>query len=124
MSGNIIANKNIWLRSDSSYIDVFENILKNGIIYDEGANNRIYKNQGYITESSGTATLANATTSIVVTHGLAVTPSAGDITVTPIEAWGAMTEFYIDTYTSTQFTIHADQDPGQDVDFAWKAIVL
>ena len=28
------------------------------------------------------------------------------------------------TYTSTQFTIHADQDPGQDVDFAWKAIIL
>jgi len=35
-----------------------------------------------------------------------------------------MTQFYIDTYTSTQFTIHADQNPTQDVDFAWKAIVL
>ncbi len=95
-----------------------------GTILNNGTNNIIRDNQGYTTESSGTATLANGTTSIVVTHGLDVTPSAGDITVTPIEAWGAMTEFYIDTYTSTQFTIHADQDPGQDVDFAWKAIVL
>jgi len=90
----------------------------------QGGKNVICNNAGHITESSGTATLVNTTTSIAVTHGLDVVPSAGDITVTPIEAWGAMTEFYIDTYTSTQFTIHADQDPGQDVDFVWKAIVL
>ena len=95
-----------------------------GIVNNNGTNTKIQNNIGYITESSGTATLVNGTTSIVVTHGLDATPSAGDITVTPIEAWGAMTEFYIDTYTSTQFTIHADQDPTQDVDFAWKAIVL
>lgn len=81
-------------------------------------------NIGYATENKGTATLVNGQTSIAVTHGLAVTPAAGDIMVTPIEAWGAMTEFYVDTYTSTQFTIHADQDPGQDVDFAWKALVV
>jgi len=87
-------------------------------------NVRIEHNHGHATENSGTATLVNGQTSIVVNHGLAVTPAAGDIMVTPIEAWGAMTEFYIDTYTSTQFTIHADQDPGQDVDFAWKAVVL
>ncbi len=75
-------------------------------------------------KNSNTATLVNGQTSIVVTHGLAITPSAGDIMVTPIEAWGNMTQFYIDTYTSTQFTIHSDQNPGQDVDFAWKASVL
>lgn len=84
----------------------------------------VRNNLGYVTENSGTATLADGTTSIAVTHGLGVTPAAGDVMVTPIEAWGAMTEFYIDTYTATQFTIHADQDPGQDVDFAWKALVL
>lgn len=89
-----------------------------------GTNIHIRSNIGFVTENSGTATLANGTTSIVVTHGLAVTPAAGDIVVTPIEAWGNMTQFYIDTYTSTQFTIHADIDPGQDVDFAWKAIIL
>lgn len=78
----------------------------------------------WITENSGSATLVNGQTSIAVTHGLSVTPVAGDVMVTPIEAWGSMTEFYIDTYTSTQFTIHSDQDPGQDVDFVWKAVVL
>jgi hypothetical protein len=34
-----------------------------------------------------------------------------------------MTQFYVANYTSTQFTIYADQDPGQDVDFAWKALL-
>jgi len=110
-------------------------IFNDNIFYNFGANspfdlsssgthNTIRNNLGYITENSGTATLVNATTSIAVTHGLDVTPSAGDIVVTPIEAWGSMAQFYIDTYTSTQFTIHADGDPGVDVDFAWNAIVL
>jgi hypothetical protein len=79
---------------------------------------------GYVTENSGTATLVNGQTSIAVTHGLDRLPAAGDVMVTPIEAWGSMTEFYIDTYTTTQFTIHSDQSAGQDVDFAWKAIIL
>ena len=74
--------------------------------------------------SSGSATIANGTTSIDVSHNLSVTPTVGDISVTPIEAWGNMTQYYIDTYTSTQFTIHADINPGQDVDFAWKAMIL
>lgn len=93
----------------------------------EGINNHtltIRNNQGFITENSGTTTLVNGQTSIIVNHGLDIIPSAGDIMVTPIEAWGNMTSFYIDIYTATQFTIHADQNPSQDVDFAWKAVVL
>ena len=80
-------------------------------------------NVGYVTEVNGTATLANGTTSIAVTHGLAKTPDIHDISVTPIEAWGSMTQFWISSPTSTQFTINADQDPGQDVDFAWTASI-
>jgi len=110
----------------SDYVYVFDNYFQGGTIVETVApSNKKYRgNLGYTTENSGTATLANGNTSIAVNHGLDVIPAAGDIVVTPIEAWGAMTQFYIDTYTSTQFTIHADQDPGQDVDFAWKAIVL
>ena len=89
-----------------------------------GSYDIVRNNQGYTTENSGTATISNGSTSVTVNHGLAVTPSAGDIMVTPMESLGNATKFYIDTYTSTQFTIHLDQDPGQDVDFAWKAIVL
>lgn len=68
----------------------------------------------------GTTTLVNGQTAIVVTHGLGVTPLAGEIVVCPIEDWGAMTSFWVHTLTSTQFTITADQDPGADVDFAWQ----
>jgi len=89
-----------------------------------GSNCIVRDNLGYVTENSGTATLVSGTTAIAVTHGLSVTPVAGDVVVTPIEAWGNMTQFYIDTYTATEFTIHADINPAQDVDFAWKAIVL
>jgi hypothetical protein len=81
-------------------------------------------NTGYITEKSGNATLLSATTSVAVTHGLSVTPVAGDIMVVPLETWGNMTKFWIDTYTATQFTIHADQAPGANKLFAWKATVL
>jgi hypothetical protein len=40
-----------------------------------------------------------------------------------MELWGAATQFAAHTPTSTQFTINVDQDPGQDVDFAWTASV-
>ncbi len=114
-------------------IDAGSNIkISNNMIYhtasdkimDNGSNTVIQNNIGYTTENSGTATIANGTTSIAVNHGLDVTPSDGDITVTPTGAWGTMTEFWVGNYTSTQFTIYADQDPGQDVTFAWRAVVL
>jgi hypothetical protein len=76
-----------------------------------------------LTENNGTATLLDGNTTVVVTHGLGVTPDIEDISVTPIELWGAATQYSAHTPTSTQFTIEVDQDPGQDVDFAWTASV-
>jgi len=70
----------------------------------------------------GTATLANGDTDVVVTHGLGRTPQAHELAVHPIEAWGAATKWWVDTITATTFTIKVDQDPTQDVDFAWSAI--
>lgn len=84
----------------------------------------IRNNEGFVTENSGTATLANGNTTIAVTHGLAVTPGVGDIMVTAIETLASASFFWITTLTSTQFTITVNTDPTQDVDFAWKAIVL
>ena len=109
------ANKPTVVIKEQAVAEVLNNIIRQNIVH--GISNQE-------TENSGTATLANGTTSIAVNHGLRATPTVGDIVVTPIEAWGNMTQFYIDTYTSTQFTIRANINPGQDVDFAWKAIVL
>jgi len=114
-------NTNVTIK-DNDFWGTFDNNTK--IAWGSVTGLTVRNNTGYTTENSGTATIANGSTSVAVNHGLDVTPSDGDITVTPTGAWGAMTEFYIGNYTSTQFTIYADQDPGQDVTFAWRAVVL
>ena len=76
------------------------------------------------TIKNGSVTLANGDTTVVVTHGLSATPTAGDIMVTPIEGWGSALQFWVTTLTATQFTITVDQDPGADVDFAWFAHIV
>jgi hypothetical protein len=80
----------------------------------------ITRNTGYVTESKGTATLLNTTTSIVVAHGCSATPT--NITVTP-SSIGNATKWWVDTIGDTTFTIHVDQDPGADITFYWKAEV-
>jgi len=82
-------------------------------------NTIVRNNQGYKTENCGTVTLLNGNTTITVSHGCDYTPSAGDIQVHPIESLGSASFWWVDTITSTQFTIHVNADPGQDVDFAW-----
>lgn len=87
--------------------------------------NKISNNDGWVTENSGLATVANGQTSIVVTHGLSVTPTADDIMVTPTNTMGNAAKYYIGTFTATQFTITVNTDPGASTaQFAWKAIVL
>jgi hypothetical protein len=54
---------------------------------------------------SGTWTVLNGQTSIVITHGLGWTPQAGDISI-GFTTLDASTSCYIDTYTATQFTVH------------------
>ena len=83
------------------------------------SDSRLYRNIGYVTENADIATLVSGQTAIVVSHGCDYTPSAGDISVTAMESLGAASYWYFDTITSSQFTIHVDVNPGQDVDFAW-----
>ncbi len=80
-------------------------------------------NLGYATENNGTITLSSGNTTTAVIHGLAKTPALGDISVTPVEAWGNATTFWISSPTSTHFIINVDADPTQDVDFAWTASI-
>lgn len=108
---------------DNIVIDNYISGVRTAGVHLVGSGSKAMRNIGYTTENSGTATLTSGTTSVTVNHGLDVTPSDGDIIVTPTGSWGAMTEFWVGNYTSTQFTIHADQDPGQDVTFAWQATV-
>jgi parallel beta-helix repeat protein len=87
-----------------------------------GANTKVQRNIGFVTENSGFATITTLATSIVVNHGLSYTPSAGDIMVTPTTSLGAASYWYVNTYTSTQFTIHLNVAPTTvNVTLAWNA---
>ena len=77
-----------------------------------------------ISGSGGTATVANATTSIAVTHNFGATPNPDQIFVTPTNNMGTATKFYVDTLTATQFTINVDQDPGvTTATFSWRVFL-
>ena len=124
--GNLCEGNNIGiaLSSDYSYNVVAYNEVGGNTtkaINTSATTTRFSGNRGYATENSGTATILNTSTSTAVTHSLDVTPIAGDILVTPIETLNNASFFWVDTLTSTQFTINVNADPGQDVDFAWKA---
>ena len=54
----------------------------------------IRQNQGYVTESSGTATVASGTTSIVVSHGLGTTPTAAQLVASPANSLGVTTAIF------------------------------
>ena len=129
IDGNILydhAGKGLNLYTEAVNCIATHNQLINCItaLSNTGTNNTVSANIGYVTEASGTDTIASAATAKTVTHGLAVTPTACDIMVTPIESLGNASFFWVDTPTSTQFTIHLNAAPGADVDFAWKAVVL
>jgi hypothetical protein len=84
-------------------------------------------NTGWITENSGTATVAaGGPTTIVVAHGLSVTPAAKDIVVSPTNSMGSATKFWVNTIGATNFTINVDVSPGASstATFAWQAKVL
>ena len=80
---------------------------------------------GFISANSGTGTLPNAgpPSSVVITHGLEMTPLAEDITITltenPTNTPGAV---WVDTITATTFTVNCENDPGaSNLDFSWTA---
>lgn len=86
----------------------------------DGNGTIVRNNLGWTTESSGTATVANATTSIAVNHGLSETPALSNISVTPTNNLGTAAKFWISNVGATQFTINTDADPGVGTaTFAW-----
>lgn len=83
----------------------------------------VRNNSGYITESSGTATILAGNTVATVTHGLSYTPTAGDIVATPTTLMGSASYLYIsNNATATQFWVNSNVNPvSANVTFAWKA---
>jgi len=90
-----------------------------------GANTIVRNNSGFVTEASGTSTITSGNTSIAITHGLAVTPAAGDCTFVGAEnPTNTVGTSWIDTYTSTQMTLNVENDPGaSNFDVNWTCAV-
>ena len=74
--------------------------------------------------TSGTATILQTATTVVVTHGLDYTPTAANIQITPIEDYVAGVRFWVHTFTATQFTIEINAAASADADFVWRAYNL
>ena len=115
---------------DTSQIQIEGNYLEdnvsNAIKVDGGAGLsstvKAQRNKGFATEASGTATIPSGSTSVDVSHGLAVTPTAADIQVTPTNNLGNATKFWITSAGVSTFTINVDVDPGASTaTFAWSA---
>lgn len=81
-------------------------------------------NVGYNTDNSGTATVAAASTTVTVVHGLlntGRTPSEKHITLTPTSSLGAAARYWVSNVTGTNFQINVDVAPGgADATFAWR----
>lgn len=77
----------------------------------------IKDNRGLKTKMSAGTTLASAATTTTVTHGLATTPRAADIQITPAGGWGSAGQWSINsgTITSTTFDISTSANPGAGV---------
>jgi hypothetical protein len=91
-----------------------------------GATPMVRSNVGFETDTSGSATVVSGATTVVVNHGLAVTPEAGDITVTltnnPTNDFG---QAWVSDMGATQFTINVAANPGASgAIFAWHGAAL
>jgi len=110
-------------KNNSDYVTLVGNDLTGNVVGGAilvGTHNSVSHNPGYVTESSGTGTILTGNTSVVVNHGLSITPVAGQIVVTPTSTMGNASYLYLDTYTSTQFTVHSNVDPvSANITFAW-----
>jgi hypothetical protein len=116
------AGHGVYVVDDSSDITVVNNCVApntlGSIRPGTGARNKTAGNVGYATKNTGTATITAGQTSIVVTHGLAATPT--NVIVTPRGNVGSV---WADTFTTTQFTIHCSTAPGADTVVGWSAVV-
>jgi len=79
-------------------------------------------NKGYVTENSGTATLLNGNTTVVVVHGLSATPTVILITFAE-DPTNLMADWWVDTANSDNFTFNGVDPGASNLDFYWEAKV-
>ena len=84
----------------------------------------VYGNTGYLTNNSGQAFVPVGSSTVTVTHGLASTPNAGDISATPGNdlSVGGAARFWVQNITSTTFQIAVNTTvTTNSLPFSWQA---
>nr|HNI00590.1 hypothetical protein [Rhodocyclaceae bacterium] len=76
----------------------------------------VRRNTGHATEAAGTATIADAATTVVVTHGLRASPNCVVVTPRGNEA------VWVSARTSTTFTVSRSGTAGA-LDVDWQSLV-
>lgn len=91
-----------------------------------GSDKTIRDNAGYRTANRGTSSVLSTTTTITVSHGLAVTPTAQDIAITPTNSpTNDPGNWWVSAPTSTTFNVNVRNDPGaSNFNFGWSARCL
>jgi len=122
--GNSVSKYGISLEDYSDNIHVVNNIVHDcataGINAEATVTNYVIReNLGHQTENSGTATIPNGNTSVVVNHGLVAAPSVVLVTGTHSEVASP----WITNITATQFTINVSGAVTADRDLYWRAEV-
>lgn len=86
-----------------------------------GTGNHFGTFSGFIIKSSGSATVASATTSIATSHGLGITPTINQILIIPQGSLNGAVSYWVSNITATQFTINVQTAPSANVTFTWLA---
>ena len=85
------------------------------------ADKTIHGNIGYRTSNTGQGIIAAGETSVVVSHGLSVTPRIQDILLTRQNGNVGSTDLYVSEITSTQFQINTAAAPSVENQITWHA---
>jgi parallel beta-helix repeat protein len=77
---------------------------------------RLKNNRGFADRKVGQATILNGETTIVVTHGLSVTPDTCFLTPDTLGGLGTYAGFSVTTYGATTFTIESSRAVGENTE--------
>lgn len=111
------------LKSTSSYCIVtdcqFQYSTAGTLLKNDGSQNKLSTFTGATVKKTGTASIANPNTSVVVAHGLSITPSISHIRVNLTNDASGVTRYYVTNVTSTDFTIATNAAPTTTAAFNW-----
>jgi hypothetical protein len=116
-----------WFANIFFFTRNFNYILKPELSNISGDNNMMsftaYLRKLWKLTPKGTATVANGTTNIDVTHGYGATPDVSQLHITATNNLGSATKWWVSNIGGTTFRINVNADPGATTaTFSWRII--